>query len=169
MSEEQKIHYDTAKELISVIGVLMQPEDIVKQYKDAAEEMKLAGDYEDAKELEKTYLEKAAVAESEGKEMLYQKAKSRMDNAKKSVELKLALQIFERVIGYKDTDQLMKECEKQIASMKKKSVTKSWIEMLAVATIAAALIFGVIIMDDDKNHTEEQTEIAEVIETETAE
>ena len=168
MSEEQKIHYDTAKELISVIGVLMQPEDIVKQYKDAAEEMKMAGDYEDAKELEKTYLEKAAVAESEGKEMLYQKAKSRMDNAKKDVELKLALQIFERVSGYKDTDHLMEECEKKVASMKKKSVTKGWMEMFVVAAVAAALIFGVIIMDD-KNNTKEQTEITEVIETETSE
>ena len=37
MLEEQKAHYDTAKEMISVIRVLVQPEDIVKQYLDAAD------------------------------------------------------------------------------------------------------------------------------------
>lgn len=144
MIEEQKEHYDTAKELVSVIKVLIQPEDIVKQYLDAADEMKLAGDYKDAQELEKLYCQKAEKAETEGKEMLYQKAKKRMEEAEKDVHLMLAKQTFARVKGYKDSDRLMEECDHLIAKMEKKTKTKSLGMTLAVVVIAAALIFAAV-------------------------
>lgn len=166
MLEEQKIHYDAAKELVSVIKVLMQPEDIVKQYQDAAKEMKLAGDYEDAKKLEKYYREAAVKAEAEGKEKLYQNARTRMENAKKDVQLMLAKQTFERVQGYKDADHLAEECEKMIESMKKKSTTKSWLEVAIVVVVIVALMFGVVRMDQKEKTAENQTETTQMTETE---
>ena len=162
MVEEQKIHYDAAKELVSVIKVLMQPEDIVKQYQDAAKEMKLAGDYKDAKELEKSYMEASIKAEAEGKEKLYQNAKTRMENAKKDVQLMLAKQTFDRVRGYKDADHLAEECEKMIESMKKKSTTKGWLEAVIVVTFIVALIFGAIRMDRKEKAAENQTETTQM-------
>ena len=164
MLEEQKEHYDTAIELVSVIKVLIQPEDIVKQYLDAAKEMKLAGDYEDAQELEKLYRKKAEESEAEGKEMLYQKAKKRMEEAEKDVHLMLAKQTFARIKGYKDSDQLVEECDSLIEKMEKKTKSRSWGTILAVVVIAAALIFTAI-RNEQANPSEVQQETVQETET----
>lgn len=166
MLEEQKKHYDAAKELISIVKVLMQPEDIVKQYQDAAAEMKLAGDYEDAAVLEKEYRQKAVTAEAEGKESLYQKAKSRMDHAEKDVELMLAKQTFERVRGYKDADALIEECDRIIESMKKKSAARNWVATLIIIAIAAGLVFGMV-RSGQKEAAQNSTETSQATEQET--
>lgn len=165
MSEEQKLHYDTAKELESVIRVLMQPEDIVQQYLDAAKEMKLAGDYEDAKELEKTYRQKAETAKAEGKEKLYLNAKNRMEKAERDVELILAKQTFERVKGYKDADQLSEKCDTMIASMKQKSNVKHWVITVIVILAAVVMVYKVAWSSHEKELQNQQTEVSEVIDT----
>lgn len=163
MLEEQKAHYDTAKEMISVIRVLVQPEDIVKQYLDAADEMKLAGDYEDAKELEKKYRQQAAKAEEEGKEKLYLDAKNRMEKAEKDVELILAKMTLERIKGYKDADHLIQECDEMIDKFNIKETKKRWGITLFIIAAAIIVVFGIIRNDHNKELMEKETEVSKVI------
>lgn len=163
MLEAQKEHYDTAKELITIIKVLTQPEDIVKQYLDAADEMKLAGDYEDAKELEKSYRKQAAAAEAEGKEKLYLNAKNRMEKAQRDVDFILARHTFERVKGYKDADHLSEECTMRIESLKKKAVVRHWIVTIVMIAAAIAIVFGVIGNDHENEVENKETAVSKVI------
>ena len=165
MLEEQKEHYDTAKELISVIKVLMQPEDIVEQYLAAADEMKLAGDYEDAKKLEKKYRQQAVTAEAEGKEKLYLEAKNRMEKAEKDVELILARMTFERIKGYRDADHLSEECNKMIEVFGKRQKKKQWIVTFLIIVAAITLVFGVVRTDHEKEMKDKKKEVSKVIDT----
>lgn len=143
--ETAKLHYDNAKEKAGLVKVLKQPEEIVKYYLEAAEEMKAAGAYENAPQMEQEYRQKAVQAEKEGKEFLYQKACRRMGMAQDDAGYRLVAEMFRRVSGYKDADRKAEECELLSGKMKERKQTKNiggWvITILILALLITAIFF----------------------------
>lgn len=133
--------YKEALEKLDVIEVIRQPAEIADMYREAAADMKAAGDYKDAKELAQKYLKLAQQAEEEGKEKLYRRAVERMNQAQTVVERKLAIDTFQRVSGYKDADERIKQCELLNEATVKRKNAGGWGLLAAAAAVCAGLIF----------------------------
>ena len=137
MGVSPETHYENAKNELEILDVLIQYRDIAETYRTAASEMKAAGDYKDAPALAKEYLRKAEETEQNGKEQLYVKACDRMQQAHSSIDRKLAIDLFERISGYKDADALAEQCRQK----NKKSSQKSGIKnMLVIAGLGILII-----------------------------
>lgn len=168
--EAAKLHYDNAKEKAGLVKVLVQPEEIVKYYREAAKEMRAAGEYEDAPELEKEYQQRAARAEEDGKEFLYQKACRRMDMVQDDAGYRLAAEMFRRVSGYKDADAKTEECERLSEKMKERKQTKNIGGAVATILILAALVTAVFFYERSllEQRAEEGSVVSEVVVSDTA-
>lgn len=132
--------YKEALEKLDVIEVIRQPAEIADMYREAAADMKAAGDYKDAKVLAEKYLKLAEQAEADGREKLYQRAAERMNQAQTVVERKLAIDTFQRVSGYKDADERIKECERLNEAAAKRKTAGGWGMLAAAAAVCAGLI-----------------------------
>lgn len=138
MGKESEQHYKNAKEILETIEVLVQPKNISEAYSQAAKEMKLAGDYRDAAELAQKYAAEAHQILQEGNEQLYQKACEKMNSASRDVQRKLAADMFQRISGYKDADELMRKCLEINAKKKRKSTMGLWTAVLAAIAVMGA-------------------------------
>lgn len=130
-----ELHYENAQKELEIIEVLTQPSDIAEAYRAAAAEMKAAGDFCDAPILAQKYLKIGAQIEAEGKERLYEKACERMNTSKSVVERKLAIDMFQRIAGYKDADKLALECEKKNLEKIEKKSFKNIISVVLVSVV----------------------------------
>ncbi|MGI6019576.1 MAG: DUF6273 domain-containing protein [Marvinbryantia sp.] len=133
--------YKEALEKLEVIEVIRQPSEIAETYREAAADMKAVGDYKDAKVLAEKYLKLAQQAEEKGREQLYQRAVERMDQAQTVVERKLAIDTFQRVKGYKDADERIRQCRQINEAMTKRKTIGGW----SILIIALAAGIGLIV------------------------
>ncbi|MDO5539790.1 MAG: DUF6273 domain-containing protein [Eubacteriales bacterium] len=140
MGAECENHYKKAQELLETVQVLIQPKDISEVYEEAAKEMEAAGDYQDAQKLSREYASKAVQILEEGNERLYQSACEKMDHAVKEAERKLAADMFQRISGYKDADELAMKCLEKNSTIKKKNTLFIWIASAVVAIVVIAAI-----------------------------
>lgn len=136
--EEQ--HYRAGKRELELAKVLVQPRDTARAYRRAAAEMKEAGDYLDAKALAVEYQKEAKRASNRGREAIYQKALTYMGPGSSEAERKLAINMFGRLKGYKDADDLAAQCRrKNREEVKKKDIRTA----VVLVVIAAALLAGI--------------------------
>ncbi|MDO4344835.1 MAG: DUF6273 domain-containing protein [Eubacteriales bacterium] len=142
MASAGELHYLNGKKKLETIEVLIQPEDIARTYREAAKEMDAAQGFEDSRRLAKEYRETAAKTEKEGRERLYQKACAAMDAAQQTVDYKLAIDMFERVKGYKDADERALKCRaKSAAAAKRRDARTACIILGMLAAFLAVITF----------------------------
>lgn len=136
-------HYKQALELLDTIEVLIQPQDIADIYKEAAAKMKAAGDYKDARERAKIFEQKAVQVVEEGKETLYRQACIKMEQATKVGQRKLVIDMFQRISGYKDADELAQKCIQEGDRKKHRKTVFGWAAVV-LAVIGVALVLVVM-------------------------
>lgn len=164
-SEEAQLHYQNAKERLELLQVLVGVEDIVSTWNKAAEEMQLAGDYQDAAELAVKYKEEAKRAETEGKEKIYQRALERMENHPgKAVMCKLAREELLKIQEYKDAKERLEECSRLIREAETKERRKKNGKLVVLIVIAVLALAGVAHYENmiyEKNQAAMETEITD--------
>lgn len=164
-SEESQLHYQNAKERLELLQVLVGVEDIVSTWNKAAEEMQLAGDYQDARELAVKYKEEAKRAEIEGKEKIYRRSLERMENYPgKAVMCKLAKEELLKIQGYKDVEERLEECSRLIREAEARERRRKNRKLVALIVIVALVLTGVVRYENmiyEKNQAAMETEITD--------
>lgn len=133
-------YYEEAMQDIQLLDVITQTKNVAVMYRKTARKLKKAGDYLDAAQLAAEYRKKARQYRKKAKEEIYEKACAQMENAQTVAEQRLAIDMFQRIPGYRDADELARAFEKQNRKTANRIQLRNTLMAIAVMLGMAALM-----------------------------
>lgn len=112
----------------------------VKFYKRLSKQFGELANYEDSDKYAEQCLKLAKSAKKELKKTLYKEALLKKSEAVKAEDYIEAAEIFRKIPGYKDADDLALECDNIAGTMHNKAAKKHWIKKILIALAVVAII-----------------------------
>ena len=131
--------YNQALEIIDVLDVIVRPQDMARECKKIARLFRQAGNYKDAPQQAAIYKARVREERLKGKELDYQRAVKRMNDAVNERDYKRVEASFRKLKDYKDAAQKAEECSRLRIKMIKKANLMLLVK--AVSVVAVVVIF----------------------------
>lgn len=156
LTPEQQMEADYQKAVRRMDGAaaMLQSQDRMHMYKEAAQMFDGLGDYKDSRERKKECKKRLPAAREEYREEVYQKGLQLRDKARSSAEYEEAIEQFKILKReYKDTPQLISECrEKKANALKKERAKSVRARVFLLAFLAAAVAFAFYLGTPDAHY-----------------
>lgn len=139
---EQKKLYDAASRKISILEVIVQPEDYSKSCKQIAKLLTDAGDYLDAPALAEEYRNKAKEYLKKANMQKYERAEEILQNAKKVSDYDRGIHMLKELGDYSDAKEKAESYRKKKLEHIKRDNIAMALRVILALTVVAGIAFG---------------------------